>query len=46
MELSQTFLSYSMLVHKVETLNLEKHLFPSSVLATDAITSKPYHNFL
>ncbi len=46
MELSQIFLSCSMLVHKVETLNLEEHLFSSSALATNAITSEPYHNFL
>jgi hypothetical protein len=35
-----------MLAKKVETLNLEEGLFPSSALAVDAITPKLYRNFL
>jgi len=35
-----------MLAKKVETLNLEEHLFPSSALATNVITPKLYHNIL
>jgi hypothetical protein len=34
-----------MLAKKVETLNLEKHLFPSSALATNAITFKAMSQF-